>query len=461
MMNDLPGGLRRAMFLSLFGLIGMVVSIGFLSSGCDKKAPTNSKDIDSLPLLVDSADTAGDSDTLSGEPDTIFVLQIETTHNSLQGSHVLVDVTLDQYPHRMGGFDFMLAYDASALNFQAAIPGVFHTECGWEYFNYRYGPNGNCGDECPSGMLEVIAIAETNNGPNHPDMGCTDSIATNDPATLFTLDFLVSNDRTLECQFTPIRFFWTNCTDNSIAYHPSDDPMASIQGVSRYVLDFELVGHIENSRAGFPTYQGVQGECLVGGGLGKSAPVQIVDFQNGGVDIICADSIDAIGDINLNGTNDEIGDAVMFSNYFVHGVGVFNVNYVGQVAATDVNGNGLPLEVADLVYLIRIIVGDALPEPILNPVSGSYTYSGGVLAISPRAGAVFIVAEGNVIPTLMALQMQMSYAFDGVNTRILVSKIERGAYFEGDFLQLDANIVSVEFATYDGARINFDGGGAN
>jgi hypothetical protein len=54
----------------------------------------------------------------------------------------------------------------------------------------------------------------------------------------------------------------------------------------------------------------------------------------------------------------EIADAVLFSNYFIRGLPVFTINQAGQVAASDVNADGLVLTVADLVYLIRAVVGD-------------------------------------------------------------------------------------------------------
>ncbi|MDH3891556.1 MAG: T9SS type A sorting domain-containing protein [candidate division Zixibacteria bacterium] len=377
-----------------------------------------------------------------------FEVQIEKTHGTLQGLHELVDIRLTRGASDMAGFNLMIAYDASALNFQAAIPGEFHTICRWEYFNYRFGPNGNCGSACPSGMLEVLALAETNNGPNHPLCLNLDL-----PAVLVSLDFLVSDDRTLECQYAPIRFFWTNCTDNSIAYHPADDPMAAVQGVSRRVYDFDLIGRIEDMYTGYPTYTGFQEECLDGADPDKPKPIQYVDFVNGGIDIVCADSIDDRGDVNLNGTSNEIADAVLFSNYFVQGIGVFNVNYPGQVAATDVNADGLTLSVADLVYLIRIITGDAPPYPKIAPVSVLYAWHDGVLSVEAEMAAAFVVLKGNVKPVLLAENMEMDYAFDGRNTRVLISKIERGAGFEGDFLAYEADLVSVEFATYEGAPV--------
>jgi len=383
-------------------------------------------------------------DVLTTEP---YEIQIEKTHNTLQGMHTIVDVTVNLGSENMGGFDILIAYDASALFFQAAIPGDLHNICGWEYFNYRYGPFGNCGNQCPSGLLRVVGIAETNNGPNHPSC-----LTLPKPFVLFSLDFLVSNDRTLECQYVPIRFFWMDCGDNSVAYHPVDNPLASIQGVSRYVIDFDLIGHIENMFTGFPTYTGVQWECLQND-QDKPVPIQFVDFLNGGVDIICGDSIDDRGDVNLNGTPNEIADAVLFSNYFVKGIGVFNVNYQGQVAATDVNADGLTLSVADLVYLIRVIVGDALPYPKIGVEAHAYTYENGVMSVDDRMGAAFVVLEGEVAPRLLADNMEMNYAFDGRNTRVLVYKIDAEG-FNGGFLAFDAPIVSVEMATYDGAPVS-------
>ncbi|MDH4035580.1 MAG: T9SS type A sorting domain-containing protein, partial [candidate division Zixibacteria bacterium] len=374
-------------------------------------------------------------------------VKIEKTHNSYQGQHEVVDITLEEIPVDMGGFDFLMAYDASALGLQSAIPGpAFYDPapdgCGWEYFSFRFGPFGNCGNACPSGMVRVFGMAETNNGPNHPACFMPDSL----PATLFTLDFLVSNDRTLECQYAPIQFFWTDCGDNSVS---------SVDGEVLYVSDhiYEFEGtDITDPYFGFPTYFGVQSECL-NPDPDKPTVVNFIDFINGGVDIVCADSIDDRGDINLNGVVNEVADAVLYSNYFVQGISVFNVNVDGQIAASDVNADGITLSVADLVYQIRIITGDAPPYPKVGSELAVYAYENGVMSIDLMMGAAFIVLEGEVHPRLLAENMEMNYAFDGLNTRVLVSKVERGAGFEGDFLAFDARIVSFDGATYDGAPV--------
>ncbi len=60
-----------------------------------------------------------------------------------------------------------------------------------------------------------------------------------------------------------------------------------------------------------------------------------------------------IGDINLNGIPFDIGDAVRFANFLLDPVRYpFNSQ---QYANSDVNQDGYPATIADLVYLIRII----------------------------------------------------------------------------------------------------------
>jgi len=385
-----------------------------------------------------------------------YEVQIEKTHKTMQGAHELVCVTLNKGSEEMWGFDFLIAYDNSALSLVAALEGDIYTDCGWEYFNYRFGANGNCHNACPSGLVRVVGLAETNNGPNHPSCYLPPSL----PEELFCLDFLVSNDRTLECQYVPIRFFWVDCGDNTISFNPSDDPTGFVQrlAVSRGVYDFDLIGNIANGSVGFPTFQGAQDICLAGGGDGKPAPIRFIDFINGGIDIVCSDSIDARGDINLNGVSNEVADAVLFTNYFIYGIGVFTVNVAGQIAATDVNVDGLTLSVADLVYLIRIVIGDAQPYPKLAPVETIVQINAkGTLSVADvQVGAASVVLSGNVEPTLLATNMKLEYAYDGANnvTRALVYSMEKGQSFTGEFLNIHgADIVGIEMATYEGAPI--------
>jgi len=384
-----------------------------------------------------------------------FLITIEKTHQAIQGQEETVDVYMQDHNFQnypMGGFDFLFQYDASALTLQNAEAGQFLSDCEWEYFTYRYGANGNCGGSaCPSGFVRVIAIAETNNGPHHP------SCFTNgDPGVsnqLVVLHFLVTNDRTFECQYAPVRFFWYDCGDNSIS---SQD--GNFLFISNHVYNFEdTTGaysvDMADPTVAFPNAFGANNTCNVALDDGKPDPLRFIDFVNGGVDIACADSLDDRGDINLNHIPYEIADAVLFSNYFIYGVSVFTINQQGQIAATDVNADGLTLSVADLVYLIRVIQGDANPYPKeVVPTNANYVHAAnGDLSVQGdvQVGAACVVAEGNVVPELKAANMEIKYAFDGQNTRMLIWSRD-GNSCSGDFVNVPSQIISLEMADNQG-----------
>jgi hypothetical protein len=119
---------------------------------------------------------------------------------------------------------------------------------------------------------------------------------------------------------------------------------------------------------------GAPDSCVMGGE--KAQAVRCIEFINGGIHIISPEDIDSRGDINLNNIAYEIADAVVFTNYFIRGMRAFTINPAGQIAATDVNADGLTLTVSDLSLLIRIIVGDANPVPKTTPYAEqAYVYS--------------------------------------------------------------------------------------
>jgi hypothetical protein len=372
----------------------------------------------------------------------------------------------------LGGFDLLVAYDASALAFQIAFEGAVYDNCGWEYFTYRFGPYGNCGNGCPSGLLRVIGMAETNNGGYHP--GChtvgVGYVAGQPlPITLAYLRFLVSNDRTLECQFVPVRFFWYDCGDNTLSNYNGSELYLSEKVYDFVEYNNPFVNGLIPYNPTFPSYGGALDACEYDTcfvvSIDRTDPQRPdttwnckvarrnVDFQNGGFDIICADSIDARGDINLNGLAYEIADAVMFTNYFVNGLAAFGEHQAGSIAASDTNADGLALTVADLVYLIRVIVGDAQPYEKSIPVAANLTVNDGVFNVDAAMGAAHIVVAGNVTPTLLADNMEMLSGFDGMNTNIIVYSYEANQTFSGDFLRADGQVVKTELATYAGNSV--------
>ena len=395
---------------------------------------------------------------------TFSVLVVPTTRVAIscgdpviQGGPTSVDIYLDDsyenYP--MAGFDFLIEYDPSALTFLGANEGAFFTGNEWEYSTFRFGPNGNCGSGCPSGKFRIVALAESNDGMHHPSGYTNVSAGSN---VLATADFLVSNDRTLGCQYTPVRFCWYDCGDNAIS-SVSGDTLE----ISRYIYDpqnFVAWGSPAESIHGtdptFPTLTGAPAECETSGGPGKPEPLRKVDFLNGCVKIICPDSIDARGDINLNGLSNEIADAVVFTNYFVQGLGAFNVNVDGQIAATEINGDGIPLTVADLVYLIRVIVGDALPleRVVHNASSVKITSQGDAISVDRELGAALFVFEGKADVQLTQTNMDMEVGMREGNTYALVYNIGTEVINPGQVLTATSELISVEAVDYYGAMLS-------
>jgi hypothetical protein len=414
---------------------------------------------DGAPLCLPYSSNA-DTCCLTIRVAPTFRVTIEKTHNTFQGQieDVMISIADVDPANEMGGFDFLVAYDASALSFLSADPGQLLLDCGWEYFTYRFGPDGNCGTACPSGMVRIVAIAESNNGAIHPTCFGPDDAGT---YALATMHFMVTNDRTLECQYVPISFYWLDCGDNAISSVSGDTLY-----IDRKIYGFDTQGMLwdeeddlnypESNR--LPNVGSPDDPCLVND-PGKPLALRMIDFWNGGIDIVCADSIDARGDINLNNIANEVADAVLFSNYFVYGLDAFNINLQGQIAASDVNADGKVLTVADLVYLIRIVVGDAAPYSKTvapaTPTAVRFTHDKtGVMSVKDGAaiGAAYVVVEGEVAPTLLAQDMEMEYAFDGSNTRVLVWSRDYNS-FTGDFLNVNGNVVTIEMATYEGVPV--------
>jgi hypothetical protein len=404
--------------------------------------------------------TATDSICIDVQIDECIHVQIEKVHNALQGHIETVNIYLNGSGKELGGFDFLIAYDAGAITPIAVAPGALFEACGWEYFTYRFNANGNCTGGCPSGLLRIVGMAETNNGAYHP--GCFfDGMV----GIMASIDFLTSNDRTLECQFVPVSFFWLQCTDNTFSSKGGDT-----MWVSRSVYDFEF-NSIQDYTYGFPGYFGAPNECLEGEGPGKPKPIRCIDFTNGGIDLICADSIDLRGDINMNGFGYEIADAVMFTNYFIYGLAAFGagMQIEGAIAASDVNADGIPLSVSDLVYLIRVIIGDTSPVPKASPhekPESEFRVSGSVLEIldcGTHIGAIHLVLEGEAHPTLHEdiAGAEMQYRFDGTDTRVLIYSRDASAQLgEGPILDLNGStrVKTIEASSFDGyvvaVRIN-------
>ena len=303
-------------------------------------------------------------------------LQIAKIENGFLGQNF--DVSIDNprqftdpstrpNPSGIGGFSFLISYDCACLQFLSARKGAMLEQDGWEYFTFRYGAigNSNCGSGCPSCLIRIVAIADVNNGALHPNLSRSNL------GQWAVMRFRVSDDRSLSGQFCPVNWFWFDCTDNTV----SDST-----GNTLWVVDslFTIDGNPINLVTSFPN--NVSNCDQFSGGPDRPSPKKRTCFRNGGIQIPSSQpTVQAVrGDINQNGLAYEPGDIVLYENYFIYGAGVFATDPVlrqTQIAASDVNNDGLSLSVADLVTTIRVLNRDIAPLPKLSPGAAAVTLS--------------------------------------------------------------------------------------
>ncbi len=404
-------------------------------------------------------------------PDFPFVFKIEKEiipggPDSIRGKHVYLDITKVRGDKIMLAFDLLVGHDGDVLRSMGAIPGELFAIPGdyeWEYFTYRFGAYGGCDSGCPSGLIRIVGIADQNDGPRHPKLNGP----VPDDMVLFTLDFQVTGSSGLECGFLPVSFFWIDCGDNSLAVNMSAmDPYEVKQAISVqvYGIDSDSDGFLiempeDSAEQVFPNYYGAIDVCKNKYPQNPNRnPVRYIVYYNGGIDIACPEPPLLIGDINDNGAIYEIADAVLFTNYFLYGGAALVSDSLRQTAAADVNRDGTPWTVADLVYLIRVVVGDALPYPKTYPREepAIFDFDSTLITVNTELGAAYFVFEGNIPVSLGpdALHMSIKSCFNGQQTRAIVYSLAKGDTFHGKVLHATSKPISVEAAAYDAQPFN-------
>jgi hypothetical protein len=388
-----------------------------------------------------------------------MIISLEQTPCINIGALTQVRISLTDGKIAVGGFDLLVQYDPSAFTFVSAALGAEINA--WEYFTYRLGPFGNCGSGCPSGLVRIVALADANNGASHP------------PASQFepngviaVMNFRVTQNATFEGLVFPLSFYWYDCGDNGISSVSGDTLLIdkSVYNPEALLWDeFDEVNYPESNRL---DGVGIPDACLVGD---KKIPLRCVEFHNGSICIIDSDSIDARGDMNLNGLANEISDAVLYTNYFLRGVSVFKISVAGQTAASDVNNDGRTLTVGDLVYMLRILTGDAQPIPKLSPYADQVDFTmteSGVSTIlqveSPtQIGGLYLQFKttsnlaGEIVRDPALADMEIQTTTEGDQTNVIVYSNRKGAVIPAGVSTLltipgSVEIVRLEASDYYG-----------
>lgn len=393
--------------------------------------------------------------TLRDDCDVCLRVYIDGGSCTPVGLRKLVELDIETND-AIAGFDLLLKYDVSALTFiNATIAGSAISA--WEYFTYRVVSGSQ-------GLLRLVGIADINNGPNHPPAS-----SLRPDGVLVYIEYQIANNQNLGDVFIPISFIWYDCGDNTFS-----DVSGTILFMDSRIYNAEgiLIWDEDINQDGLRTPElGAYDACLAG--TEKGVPLRCIEFFNGGICITHPDSLDDRGDINLNNIAYEIADAVLFTSYFVRGLGVFNINLAGQIAATDVNADGITLTVADLVYLVRIIIGDADPYPKIVPYQEELLVTTEQVnervcvttdAVSTIGAACFVydingsVDIGEPCLSADAAGMEIQYAVENNQLKILVYNIGTHRIQPGIHQLMEIpisgegmlNLVKAEIADYHG-----------
>ncbi len=371
----------------------------------------------------------------------------------------------------VSGFDLLIEYERRRVHFLGATIGTFYQDCEWEYFSYRFGGAQDCGGvACATGVVRLVAIADSQSGleTEEPDCFTNDGVADPGPGSststqLVNMNFAVSTDRIHECRRAPIRFLWYDCDDNGILGVTANEMLISdrvyeyggVMGTPPVALWQDVTGEDmffpTVTGAMWPSCREVEGTNII----------SCAEYYHGGVDIACGDETISIGDINQNYIPYEIADVVMFTNYFLMGLEAFGEHVSEAVENSDANRDGHTLTISDLVYMIRVVVGDIEAAAKLTSAESRVKYwvDEGVVTVQDDfvLAATSLTIRGEVTPTLLVDGFDLAYNTEEGLTRIVITPSLGSTDidgFGGSFLGgITHKIVRIELAAYDGSTV--------
>ncbi len=285
-----------------------------------------------------------------------YSIKIESKINALPGDTITLNIIKTGGTEMAYGFDFMIGFDQSKLSNPTIsygepfiIPGDFE----WELLVLDDGPFLECGQGgCPSGLIELISIADTDNGIHHPktDPGTGKIKVLPNNTVLFSINFQIADYLDPTNPYVPIFFFWTLCSDNQIAFAYDYDGLFDIRSAfSRFVMDSDgLPGwiNITDYNSQFPTNLGAPDECILLDMSGMSE--RLCDYFNGGLSWGCSD-VNSDGRINIL-------DIIFLINLKYKDGPLLNIQEYGDL------NNDTSIDILDIVYLLNYIYKNG-PQP--------------------------------------------------------------------------------------------------
>lgn len=226
----------------------------------------------------------------------------------------------------VGQFQLEVDFCYHHLTFVGAEPGEVLEEGDWEKFTYRLLPYTDS-----LYKVQLFGIYDLPDGHQGVPLG-----ANSEYVTLVTLQFVISNGGFPDGTFFPITFEWevSDCLENTL-----QDPSFDTLYVSQDSAQFNTIDCPPES-------------------LEFLAVFPALEFSDGGITVLYPED-PLRGDINLNHISYEVPDWVLFHTFLLEGESVLT-DPEQQAANSDVNCDDLPWSIADLLYMNRVILHDAV-----------------------------------------------------------------------------------------------------
>lgn len=338
---------------------------------------------------------------LSIQPANSTELRISNILDGIPGSTRSFSISVDSVDSEIDRFSFLLALNQKDYGFISATPSQDIIDCGWEYFNYRLLPKDSIQQYDIGNNTDLLLVTafKGNSGFDFPSCG-NRGLGGN----LFDLRVKFINEtylRPVRCTAMPVRFYWRDCNDN-VLYSSNNDTINIVSTL--YDNFYDTVA----STFAFPGFGPPDIEC---NSPGNEIYKSIITATNGLVDFPCTDTVgNLVGDINLNGIANEAADVMRYIRYFIDGIGIFcwgitNCIPDAVIAQSDVNKDNIMLTVADLVFQIRIILGDVDPRLKLSPSAEYFTGNAVYMNLNEIGSSTIIEIESDINISAVYLRM--------------------------------------------------------
>ncbi len=380
-----------------------------------------------------------------------------------------INIVLKNARQEISGFNFLITFNNAALTLQNVTPGQYILDHDWKDFEYKYIPQDSSMPFYPNGLVRITASSSQSKNTVGPLPDSNEVLA--------TLQFFAPRYRDYYCGWFKVNFLWTACDDNIIYSHHGDTVYVSNQVYEYSRKHWSYVVLTTDSL--LPHFGGVPSSCLyaLAESLGKNI-YRGINFKNG-VILTEGDYMEnPLGDVNMNGITYEVGDAECFIEYFLNcNFDAFTVYKDAQIVTSDVDADGNPLTLSDLVYLIRFMVGDARPPKKPLP-----EYAGNI-QIEEKRDELAVRASSNTsigglymnfhVPEteirdvrksedIDLMDLEYNVCMDTLN--VIVYSFEKNAaiwsketdLFEIDYSGKKPQVIDISAANYEGDIIDID-----